>query len=570
MKWIKKNNFKTMKEYAEHTFKDFKNGKDRSENYEIKDQNKAADLLYKYKNKPVRIIGDYDTDGMISVTILMLLLKTGLKFSDVDYFIPDRILDGYGANPKIIDCLCNGMLLNGKHYEKTDQTGLIIMIDNGIAAIPAVKKATEYGWEVLILDHHLPLVDENKNKCLPPATVIIDPHAVECGADFIDYCGAGLGYKLAQYINKNLVALGDEVMQKICGLAAIATIGDSVKLIEENNGTYGYDNYIIVRDGLFYLTQNAGRTTGMYVLFSELNEKYETQITAEDVGYFISPTMNATSRLCLYGAEQVVDLLLQDDDDFVSAKEKAELLVQNNEDRKKYTNELIPVLQEKIKSEHLENDYPLIVTGDIDSGVLGLIAGKLAEIYNTTVIVFNNSNGVFKGSARAVAGENIKLLLDEVNKYIEGYGGHEAAAGVVVTADNFDDFKNAIQSIAVKPENTDCRYYDFEITADEAMQELSILEEYAPFGAGFEEPVFKVNFKADLIKGAYFGVIGKNANVLKLFNRKANAISFNPDMIQKYEELGEPSELVVYGRVTANIWRGEKSAQIVFDDMSFI
>lgn len=154
MKWIKKNNFKTMKEYAEHTFKDFKNGKDRSENYEIKDQNKAADLLYKYKNKPVRIIGDYDTDGMISVTILMLLLKTGLKFSDVDYFIPDRILDGYGANPKIIDCLCNGMLLNGKHYEKPDQTGLIIMIDNGIAAIPAVKKATEYGWEVLILDHH--------------------------------------------------------------------------------------------------------------------------------------------------------------------------------------------------------------------------------------------------------------------------------------------------------------------------------------------------------------------------------------------------------------------------------
>lgn len=570
MKWIKKNNFKTMKEYAEHTFKDFKNGKDRSENYEIKDQNKAADLLYKYKNKPVRIIGDYDTDGMISVTILMLLLKTGLKFSDVDYFIPDRILDGYGANPKIIDCLCNGMLLNGKHYEKPDQTGLIIMIDNGIAAIPAVKKATEYGWEVLILDHHLPLVDENKNKCLPPATVIIDPHAVECGADFIDYCGAGLGYKLTQYINKNLVALGDEVMQKICGLAAIATIGDSVKLIEENNGTYGYDNYIIVRDGLFYLTQNAGRTTGMYVLFSELNEKYETQITAEDVGYFISPTMNATSRLCLYGAEQVVDLLLQDDGDFVSAKEKAELLVQNNEDRKKYTNELIPVLQEKIKSEHLENDYPLIVTGDIDSGVLGLIAGKLAEIYNTTVIVFNNSNGVFKGSARAVEGENIKLLLDEVNKYIEGYGGHEAAAGVVVTADNFDDFKNAIQSIAVKPKNTDCRYYDFEITADEAMQELSILEEYAPFGAGFEEPVFKVNFKADLIKGAYFGVIGKNANVLKLFNRKANAISFNPDMIQKYEELGEPSELVVYGRVTANIWRGEKSAQIVFDDMSFI
>lgn len=345
MKWVKKNNFKTMKEYVEHTFKDFKNGKEMSENYEIKDLNKAAELLYKYKNKPVRIIGDYDTDGMSSTAILILLLKTGLGFSDVDYFIPDRILDGYGANPKIIDCLCNGMLLNGKHYEKPDQTGLIIMIDNGIAAVPAVKKAVECNWEVLILDHHLPLVDNDGNKCLPPATVIIDPHAVNCGADFVDYCGAGLGYKLAQYINKNLVALGDEVMQKICGLAAIAAIGDSVKLIEENNGIYGYDNYLIVRDGLFYLTQNAGRTTGMYVLFSELNEKYETQITAEDVGYFISPTMNATSRLCLYGAEQVVDLLLQDDDDFVSAKEKAELLVQNNEDRKKYTNELIPVLQ---------------------------------------------------------------------------------------------------------------------------------------------------------------------------------------------------------------------------------
>ena len=570
--WKRREGYTSFEEKMKAIFKDFKDGREVSENYTIRSFCAASDLLFGCKDAPVRIIGDYDTDGISSVIILRILFKE-LKFKDVEHFIPDRQLDGYGASPAIVDCLCNGKELNGKKFTKPEKQGLLITVDNGIAAVEAVRRARNLGWQVLILDHHLPPVNNEGKIIYPDADVIIDPHAVDCGADFIDYCGAGLSYKLACYINDNVEKISDNAIAKMCGMAAIATIGDNVKLVEEYKSVYGYDNYLIVKRGLFELTQNSGRTTGMYCLFAGINQAFETVITPDDVGYLISPVMNAVSRLVTYGSDKVVDLFLQDDNDFVTAATKAKELVDINTFRKEYTDKLIPELILRIQSEHLEDNYPLVICGkpgEIHPGVLGLVAGRLAEEYHTAVIVFTPvDNGVLKGSARAQEGTNIKELLDVNKELILGYGGHALAAGLSVKQENFESFIKAIQkSAGEKPKELFYKYYDYEITPEQAKYELEKIEKYFPLGCGIEEPVYKVNFTADLKKGCYYQILGSEKNVLKLLNNHANAISFR-GMIDKYVAMGEPAILTLYGKLGTNIWNGVSYPQILIEDMEY-
>lgn len=566
-------------EYVAETFKDFKDGREKSDFYQIKDLDKAFNLLALFKYRPVRIICDYDTDGMCSTIGINFLLKE-LNFTDVKWYIPDRELDGYGASPDIVDYLCNNKSIHNRNAFKTIGTGLLITIDNGITALNAIQRAKELGWAVLILDHHLAITDENENKVLPPADVIIDPHAVDCGAMFSDYCGAGLVYKFAQFI-KNAGMPGwtvsDETFAKITGVAAIATVGDSVSFIEEINGIYGYDNYLIVKNGLFQLTQNAGRTTGMYCLLVGVNSKFNTIITAEDIGFTISPIMNATSRLCEYGSDKVVDLFLQDDNEFINAAAKAKVLVENNNLRKQYTDQLIPILKERIEAAHMENDYPLIVCSkpdEIHPGVIGLVAGKLQEEYHTAVIVFapTGDGTIYKGSARAPedAGINIKELLDKTKEYLIAYGGHPSAAGISgIKAENIKPFTEAIQKAAgKKPECLFNKYYDFEIDSTDTESEYKNLQQYAPFGHGFEEPLYKISFETKLNKGVYYQLLGAEKRVLKLLGNGVNAINFN-GLVDKYSELGTPTIVTLYGRVGENVFNGITTPQIMFEDIDF-
>ena len=504
-----------------------------------------------------------------------------LKFSDVKWYIPDRELDGYGASANIVEYLCNEISIHGLPVIKNYDTGLLITVDNGIAALDAITKAKELGWSVLILDHHLPVTDETNKKILPPADVIIDPHAVDCGAKFSDYCGAGLVYKFAQHIKQlNLPEwyIKDETIDKINGLAAIATVGDSVNLIENINGVYGYDNYLILKNGLFTLTQNSGRTTGMFCLLVGLKPDLETVVTTEDLAYLISPTINAISRLETFGSNQVVDLFLQNDNDFVTAIAKAKVLVEANERRKAYTNDLLPVLKQRIEEAHMENDYPIVICGkegEIHPGVIGLIAGKLQEEYNTSVIVFApiNNGTAYKGSARAPeiegANVNMKLLLDQVKQYMGNYGGHPYAAGISeVKAENMDKFIEAIHEAAgEKPKEFNYKYYDYDITVEQVKEEQEAFHNYI-FGKGFEEPRYKISYMTELRKGVYYQLLGAEKKVLKLFNNQANAINFG-GLVEKFEKLGEPTVLTLYGRLSENTWNGVTTPQIIFDDIDY-
>ena len=233
--------------------------------YQIRDVEKVIEVLNRAAKEKifVTVIGDYDTDGVTSSSEWELMLKA--KNIPHRIRLPKRHLEGYGLNEKIIDEI---------------ETGIVLTVDNGIAAIPAIKKAKDKGLYVIVVDHHQPVLNqETKEVILPEADIIIDPHAIKGQADFDYYCGAGLTYKVAEaWFGKD-----HYIMKKLSSLAAIGTVGDVVEL----KG----DNRKIVRSGLKNMLTKEGRTIGLLKLMQTFN--LSERVTAEDIGFSISPAINA-------------------------------------------------------------------------------------------------------------------------------------------------------------------------------------------------------------------------------------------------------------------------------------
>lgn len=562
MNWIKNSNIETLEEREKKLFSEFSGTKVNSCDYVIRGMEDAVRLIYKHLNKKIRVVTDYDVDGVTSASSLKIGLD-GLFAKDVEFYIPKRETDGYGLSVKIVE--------NFLPKLKEGEEALLITADNGIAAHEAVSKAKDLGWTVLILDHHLPVKDDNENIILPNADVIIDPHAIEGQADFLDYCGAGLVYKLFQSIPE--ISCDDKTMAKINSFAMLGTIGDSVKFIEERDGHYYYDNYIIVRNGLNSIIQNEGRTVGLYCLLRMLQMEYN--VTSSNVAYVIAPTINAIGRLEDNGATKAFRLLSADKD-FTLCDKMAEELKNANQDRKDSTQKIIPILKERIQAEGKENDYPIVVCGlpgEIKTGLLGLIAGNLAECYNSMIIVLSpTDNGVLKGSARAPKNApkstNIKAVLDECSEYLLEYGGHASAAGLALHESNLCKFADKVLKITgEKPDELYNRYYDFEIALSDISRELEIIKKYEPFGAGHTAPVYKVNYTCELNKGQRYNILGAGKKTLKFTNKYADAINFTGEGIAKYLEMETPEKVVLYGALGTNVWQGKSHPQIQFNDI---
>lgn len=549
----------SFKEREEELFKDFIGSRLESRNYKIKKLIDVKEKIISYKNKKIRLIGDYDVDGMTSVSEFNLLSKY-IGLSDFDWTTPYRFSEGYGLSKKIIDRFLPKL--------EAGETGLVITVDNGIAAIEAIDYVKTLGWEVIVIDHHLPVVDGNGNKYLPNADIIIDPHAIEGSSNFDDYCGAGLVYKLAQtFIDDD----DDPTMMKITSLACIGTIGDSVQLIRKIGGYYSYDNYLLVKRGLFTLTQNAGRTTGLYCLLRANGNDY--QITIDNIGYTICPELNAPSRLNDDGSKYGVQILSLDDNIFSKGDELAQEMIACNDLRKKMCSELYPILDKQIEENHLENDYPMIVTseaGEIHLGIVGIVAGYLSEKYQTAAIVCTPiGDGVLKGSARSPEGSDIKSILDGVSDLLLQYGGHTQAAGLSFDINNLEELRKKAKVIAgKKPEQFFKRYYDFEITPEEVSSNIEDIKKYAPYGKGHEIPVFKIkNYFCEMRKGMAYQILGKSQNVIKLFNHNVDAINFSGKGLELYKSLNEPENINLFGVLSENEWMGTFYPQIRFDDI---
>ena len=524
----------------------------------MKDVVIAVDIIKRkiQENKKIRIIGDYDVDGIISVFILYTALKK--CGANVDYEIPDRIKDGYGINENIVKVA----------YDEGVDT--IITCDNGISAIDQIQYAKDLGLTVIVTDHHdVPFIEEDGVRTFlsSQADAIINPKQIECEYKFKSICGAGVAFKLMEALYEE-IGMDKEECYKLIEFVAIATVCDVVDLIDENR--------IFVKNGLEML--NNSKNIGINALKKACGLE-DKEITAYHLGFVIGPCLNASGRLD--SAKKGLELLLMEDDE--EAKNLAQEIVDLNDARKNMTKEGVDRAINIIDSTDINNDNILVVyIPDIHESLAGIVAGRVKEKYNKPTIILTKSEEGVKGSARSIEEYNEFEGLLACKELLDKFGGHPMAAGLSLQEDKVDELRIAL--------NNKCELTDEDLTRKimidsslpleylnlHLIEELNVLE---PFGKGNAKPVFGVR-DAKITRAM---LLGKDKNVLKLKLLTNNNITidamifndlenFESKIIEKYgnEELDNlynksnnniPMDFTFYPSI--NEWNGNKSIQIV-------
>ena len=456
--------------------------------YLLKDMEKAVSILEeKIKNQSkIRIISDYDVDGVISNYVLYRgLQEIG---ADVDYEIPDRINDGYGINERMVM----------KAVE--DGIDTILTCDNGIAAVTQIALAKENGLTVIITDHHdVPYIMQEGSKIeqLPKADAVINPKQKECSYPFDKICGATVAYKLIQALYEKRGLEHDFYLEYL----AIATVCDVVDLTDENR--------IIVKEGLKLL--NATKNLGIKALIRE-NFKEETELNAYHLGFIIGPCVNAAGRL--EHAGEGLSLLLAKDEE--EAMDKARHLKILNDERKLLTEQGVEKAIELVETTNIKDDKVLVIyLTDCHESLAGIIAGRIREKYNKPVIVLTRSKEGVKGSGRSIDEYSMFEKLSECRDYLDKFGGHPMAAGLSLKEENIDSFRKALNdNSGLTEENLIKKVYidikmPFYYISEHIIHQIECLE---PFGKANEKPVFA---ESD-VKITEARILGENKNVLKL------------------------------------------------------
>lgn len=505
------------------------------------------------QGNPIYVVGDYDADGITSTAILVKLI---LAFSgNVKSIIPKRFTDGYGISKKLIASIENS---------------LIITVDNGIVANEAIQEARNHGNTVIVLDHHLP------GETLPPADVIVDPHMVGDTSGYKDYCGAGLAYKLAEFI---CIGQDREIVSKlftdITVLSMIGTIADVMPLTG--------DNRRIVKSGLQILNTSASferLSCGIKSILNLASAPYnETSI-----GFTIGPILNAPGRLYDAGSTSSLKALLTTDQD--EADVFAQKMKDINDKRKALVKEWSARCEIEGNKQAESNGIIVVYETEMPDGIAGIIAGKLVEKYHRPTFVFarskhTNEDGtvsyIAKGSARSFGGFDLSSVLNDpdVQKNTVSCGGHAGAAGLSATDEMFPKLRNAIFAIGKKlPVNTEnFIYYDLDIKAYQLPEVIATLKKYAPFGEEVRAPVFCIRDFACSPKyendaNSYYQTMGEDKSHIKLnsiipiANGSYGVTAVGFGMANLYSNLGCPQNVNVVGTIGENSFKGSSTPQI--------
>lgn len=493
---------------------------------------------------------DYDGDGVNCANIARNLASILGITDSVKVVVPRRFSDGYGVQVR--------------HVEAYAEWGckVLILADNGIAAIEPVKRAKELGMKVIILDHHEKFVNDQKEVVLPDADVLCDPHVT--GADFVDYCGAGLMYIFANSIVSTCPWLSDGAKEKFHAVtsvyAAIGTIADVVSLTGENRR--------IVKAGI--KNALAGRaSTGMMELLKDANML--DRITAPQMAFFLCPMFNAYGRLDDGGSAEVSDATSYMGVHDESIENNCKTIKDKNEERKKLAEEAFARAVDYINANNLQNErFIVFVDEDGSAGINGLTAGKLTEKYRRPSIVVSPTidDNILKGSGRSRYWANLKEILDQSNEFIEKYGGHPGACGITLTRDKINDFIKAVNDLtpeAPAEEQSDIILYDKECRVVNLRKMFEETEKYQPFGEGNPEIVFRIDnidivgkkrYRAEGVD--YYQFMGANKQHVKLFANGFQLIWFGG--AEEYKKMGCPLKVSVLGTLNENVYVPDREA----------
>lgn len=500
--------------------------------YLMPDMDVAVNRIIKAieNQEKVIIYGDYDVDGITSITVLKKFLKKcGL---DVGYYIPNRLNEGYGLNINAIDKI------------KKEGYNLIITVDCGISAIEEIKYANSLGLDTIVTDHHEPL------DILPPAIGVVDLKRKDSHKyPFDSLAGCGVAFKLCQALGMKLGIEENEYL-KYLDIVCVGTISDIVPLIDENR--------VIAKLGLklVEVTKNPG-------LRALLNAAGYKQINSNTISFGVAPRINACGRMGF--EEDALKLFLTDN--IVEASNITEKLNHYNRERQEIEKN---IFDEAIKMIEKEGNNKSIVLGSENwhHGVIGIVSSKITEMYFKPSILIGFDGKEGKGSGRSIPGFDLHEALVNLSDYLEKFGGHEMAVGLSLNKSKFKDFKEALEKY-VQEKDIDKlnpiieidKEIDFRDIRCDIIEELNLLE---PFGEGNRRPIFVYrNLKIDSIRalsdGKHLKLTLKDGSTL------INAIGFNLGHLSREYMLGDKVDIV--GTLEINSFNGKNSVQININDI---
>lgn len=494
----------------------------------------------------IRIVGDYDIDGVCSTCILYRgLERLGAR---VDYEIPDRVKDGYGINESII------------RAASEDGIDTILTCDNGIAAISQIALAKELGMTVVVTDHHdiqTVLSEDGKEEdLLPPADALVNPKRRDSVYPYPQICGAMVAYKLIQVMYERSGIPRAEWLDMM-ELAAVATVGDVMKLQDENR--------IVVKEGLRRLRDT--KNLGLRALI-EANQLDLEKISAYHIGFVIGPCLNAGGRLDT--AKLALALLLAESGE--EARGLALELKALNDQRKDMTQKGVDEAAAQVEERYMEDKVLVVFLPDCHESLAGIVAGRIRERYHKPTLILTHSEEGAKGSGRSIEAYHMFQGLVEVQDLLTKFGGHPMAAGFSLPLEHVEEFRRRLNENAkLTPEDFIPKVWidialPFEYVDEALIEELERLE---PFGQGNEKPQFAQKDLA--VRSAR--VMGKNRNVVKLMlvNERGAALDAvvftDGDLF--LEEMGDSRRMDVVYYPTVNEYNGRRTVQIVVRNWRF-
>lgn len=455
---------------------------------QMKGMETAAGIIEKklIEGKKIRIIGDYDIDGVCSTYILLKGFHRAAGNGQIDYEIPDRIRDGYGINESII------------RQAAEDGIDTLVTCDNGIAALKEISIAKQLGMTVVVTDHHEVPVDAY-GQILPPADAVVDPKQDGETYPYHEICGAVVAWKLINVIYEDLEIPEHEWME-LLEFAAIATVGDVMKLQDENR--------LIVKYGLKKI--GSTKNTGLRMLV-EKNNLDINNLSAYHIGFVIGPCLNAGGRL--KSAKIALRMLLEQDPDRVSGL--ADELKELNDVRKDMTARGETEAIEQVERFYMSDKVLVVFLPECHESLAGIIAGRLREHFHKPSFVLTRGEQSAKGSGRSIEAYHMYQGLCEVSDLLVKFGGHPMAAGLSIEESDIDEFRRRLNENAKLTEDDFVPQIwidvpmPFEYVNEKIVDEVKGLE---PFRQGNEKPLFAQ--KSLTIRNVR--VLGKNRNVVKM------------------------------------------------------
>jgi single-stranded-DNA-specific exonuclease len=509
------------------------------------DMEKVVRRIEQAKNKKEKVViyGDYDADG-ITASIIM---KETLDNLGVDSFvyIPDKRTEGYGLNASAIDMI------------KEKKASLIITVDCGITNITEIEKANALEIDVIITDHH------HVPKIVPPAYAIINPHTNDSKYPFKDLAGVGVAFKVVQAIYQRLISGKIEQTKWMLDLVAIGTIADCVPLVGENR--------LFAKFGLVVLTKT--KRIGLKELFTvgRIIIDENTLLDTKKVSFYIAPRINAAGRI--KHANLAFDLIFEKN--IAKARESALEIEAQNTQRQKMTDKLTDEVKILAQGLYKDKKFIFAIGEHFPVGILGLVAGKIAQKFNKPTAVFNESADVCMGSFRSVPQINIIETIEECKELLVKFGGHSQAAGVSVRKENVEKFYAKMDEVINKKLAGVDLSEEIKVDSEALAENINFdlveeLEKLKPFGEGNREPIFLIKNLVVREKR----VVGNGNKHIKLFlasnglPKIFEVICFNS--YEKFIDITEGNSVDILCNIQKDEWNGNKKIQLTLVDLKVV